>query len=38
MKRDNDAELALGVRPNQQHEPAATYKITINLPRIVQCR
>ena len=23
MKRDNDAALALGTRPNQQHEPAA---------------
>jgi len=27
-KRDNDAALALGARPIQQHEPAARHNIT----------
>jgi len=26
VTRDNDAELALGARPNQQHEPAARHR------------
>ena len=25
-KRDNDAALALGARPNQEHEPAARHR------------
>jgi len=28
VTRDNDAALALGARPNQQHEPAAHHKPT----------
>ena len=28
-KRDNDAALALGARPIQQHEPAALHSISV---------
>jgi len=39
MKRDNDAALALGARPNQQHEPAAHHtQLRLEHSSILGCR